>query len=366
MHEQQAFAQRHADMVGELHGRGASAAFLAIDDDEVRQDAGFQHGLGNAHEFPRVAQAELETHRLAARQLAQAGNELQQLDRRAEGTVRRRGDAVLAHAHTTGLGNLGADLVPRQDAAVARLGALAELDLDHLHLWRARLLGETLRVEAAVLGAAAEVATADFPDQVTAMFAVVRADAAFAGVMGKTAHARTAVERRDGVGTEGAEAHGRNVEDRGRVGQAALRPANGDTERCRVWRGHRQHGMADELEAGFVGIVERAEGFLGAFVLGAGVDQRALRAGERQLVVVALDQVLADFRADGLDQVADVAQDRVVAAHRMVALAQVVQADQAEQRGDQGYWPQPGMLEQQRQAGEGEQQAESEAGVAAG
>ncbi|MCY1187982.1 hypothetical protein D9M73_290290 [compost metagenome] len=50
----------------------------------------------------------------------------------------------------------------------------------------------------------------------------------------------------------------------------------------------------------------------------------------------------------------------------MVALAQVVQADQAEQRGDQGYWPQPGMLKQQRQAGEGEQQAESEAGVAAG
>ncbi|MNV75778.1 hypothetical protein D3C71_1690940 [compost metagenome] len=102
--------------------------------------------------------------------------------------------------------------------------------------------------------------------------------------------------------------------------------------------------MADELEAGLVGIVEGAEGLLGTFVLGPGVDQRTLRAGERQLVVVALDQVLADFRADGFDQVADVAQDRVVAAHGVVALPQVVQADQAEQRGDQCERPQPGML----------------------
>jgi len=162
--------------------------------------------------------------------------------------------------------------------------------------------------------------------------------------MGKTAHACTAVQGSDGVGAEGAEAHGRDVEDRCRIGQAALRPANGDAERCRVWRGHWQHGMADELEAGLVGIVEGAEGLLGAFVLGPGVDQRALRAGERQLVVVALDQVLADLRADGFDQVADVAQDRVVAAHGVVALPQVVQADQAEQRGDQCQRPQPGML----------------------
>ncbi|MND42383.1 hypothetical protein D3C80_331560 [compost metagenome] len=193
VHEHQALAHRHAHVVAELAWRRTGAAFLAIDDDEVRSDASGQHGLGNAHELPRVAQAEFEPHRLAARQLTQAGNELQQLDRRAEGTVRRRRDAILAHAHATSCGNFGADLVPRQDAAVARLGALAELDLDHLHLRRARLLGEALRVEAAVLGAAAEVATADFPDQVTAMFAVVRADAAFTRVMGKTAHARTAV-----------------------------------------------------------------------------------------------------------------------------------------------------------------------------
>ncbi|MNU07071.1 hypothetical protein D3C72_2525050 [compost metagenome] len=52
-------------MVGELHWRSTRAAFLAIDDDEVRQDPGFHHGLGDTHEFPGMAQAELKAHRLA-------------------------------------------------------------------------------------------------------------------------------------------------------------------------------------------------------------------------------------------------------------------------------------------------------------
>ncbi|MNC46371.1 hypothetical protein D3C75_953910 [compost metagenome] len=88
--------------------------------------------------------------------------------------------------------------------------------------------------------------------------------------------------------------------------------------------------------------------------------------GEGQFVVITFEQVLTDFRADGFDQVTDIAQDRVVASHRMVALAQVIQTDQAEQRGDQRYRPQPGMLGQQGQAGESEDKAEYEAGVAAG
>ncbi|MNE36172.1 hypothetical protein D3C80_1299730 [compost metagenome] len=90
MHEQQPFAQRYANVVGELHRRRAGAAFLAVDDDEVGQDAGFQHGLGDAHEFPRVAQAELEPHWLATGQLTQLGDELHHFDRCREGAVARR------------------------------------------------------------------------------------------------------------------------------------------------------------------------------------------------------------------------------------------------------------------------------------
>ena len=76
----------------------------------------------------------------------------------------------------------------RQHAAVAGLGALAELELDHLHLRVGRaLLGEALRAEAAVVVAAAEVARADLPDQVAAVLAVVAADRAFAGVVREAA-----------------------------------------------------------------------------------------------------------------------------------------------------------------------------------
>lgn len=87
VHEQQALAQRHADVVGELHRRRARAAFLAVHHDEVGQDPGFQHGLGNAHEFPRMPQAELEAHRFAAGQFSQLLDELHQFDRRGERAV---------------------------------------------------------------------------------------------------------------------------------------------------------------------------------------------------------------------------------------------------------------------------------------
>src|SRR5690606_2202600 len=113
--------------------------------------------------LPGMADRQLETGRLAAGELAQALDELQQADRRVEGTVRRRRDAVLAHRHATGLGNLRADLGRRQDAALARLGALAELELDHLHLRIGGIALEAFGIEAAVAIAAPEVARADFP-----------------------------------------------------------------------------------------------------------------------------------------------------------------------------------------------------------
>ena len=51
-----------------------------------------------------------------------------------ERAVAGRRDAVHAHRHAARLGDLGRHLRARQHAAVAGLGALAELELDHLHL----------------------------------------------------------------------------------------------------------------------------------------------------------------------------------------------------------------------------------------
>ncbi len=98
--------------------------------------------------------------------------------------------------------------------------------------------------------------------------------------------------------------------------------------------------MADELETRTVYVAERAKGLVGDLVLGAGIDQRALGAGEGQGVAVVFQQVLADLGPYGFDQVAQVAQDGVVATDGLARLQQVVDTDQAEQCGTQRQWPQ--------------------------
>ena len=65
-HEDEAFAQRHAEMIGEFERRGAGAALLAVDHDEVGLDAALHHRLAEPEEFPGMADAELEADRLAA------------------------------------------------------------------------------------------------------------------------------------------------------------------------------------------------------------------------------------------------------------------------------------------------------------
>src|SRR3546814_974387 len=66
VHQHQRLVHRQADVVDELRGRRAGAAFGAVDDDEVRQGAGFLHRLGHREPFPRVADRQLEAGRLAA------------------------------------------------------------------------------------------------------------------------------------------------------------------------------------------------------------------------------------------------------------------------------------------------------------
>src|SRR5262245_37200147 len=95
------------------------------------------------------------------------------------------------------------------------LGALTELDLDHLDLRVGRVRDELCLVEAAVLVAAAEVAGRDLPDQVAAMHAMIGADRALACVVRETALLRAAVQRQDRVARERTEAHRRDVEDAG-------------------------------------------------------------------------------------------------------------------------------------------------------
>src|SRR5262249_11237341 len=159
----------------------------AVDHDEIGIDAGFAHRLTDRQELPGVADAQLEAGRLAAGELSHVGDELHHLDRRRERAVRGRRDAILAHGHAANLGNLLRDLRCRQNAAMAGLGTLADLEFHHLDLVFARNPRELVRIEGAVAMAAAEIARANLPDDVAAHFAVIGADAALPGIVGETA-----------------------------------------------------------------------------------------------------------------------------------------------------------------------------------
>ena len=326
VHQQQALLQRRTHVVGELQRRGPGAALGPVHHDEVGRDAGGQHRLADGEPLPRVTDAQLEAGGLAARQRAQPVDEAQHFHRRVEGTMARWADARHPHRHATRRGDFRRHLGAGQHAAMARLGALAELELDHLDLRVGGVGDEAFFVERTVVVAAAEVARADLPDQVAAMLAVVAADGAFAGVVREMAALGAAVERQDGIGRQRAEAHRRDVEHAGAVGLRAA-GADGHAEVVAVDLRGRDR-VVDPLVAHLLDVHLRAEGPVVRLTLGALVHQRALLSREGCGLVVALDEVLADLGADEFQQEAQVPDDGVVAQDGVLRLPQVVQADQ--------------------------------------
>ena len=132
--QHQAFSKRRADVIDEFERRRARSALRAVDDDEVRANPGFDHRLADGHELPWMADAKLETNGLAVGQLTKPRDEMHHLDRRVEGRVARRRNAIDADRDAARFGDLGGNFGAGQNAAVTRLCALRELDFDHLHL----------------------------------------------------------------------------------------------------------------------------------------------------------------------------------------------------------------------------------------
>src|SRR5258708_6623999 len=97
------------------------------------------------------------------------------------------------------------------------LGALTDLEFDHLDLIVGGDAGEFLRIERAVPVAATEIAGADFPDDVAAILAVIGADTALAGVVREAALPGARVQRAHRVRTERAKAHPADVKHQTRI-----------------------------------------------------------------------------------------------------------------------------------------------------
>jgi hypothetical protein len=180
VHGDQALRQRGADVVGVLERGRAGATFLPVDDDEVRPRALVEHRLAEGEHVRPAADAQLDPHRFAARQLAQLREEPHQLARRAERGVRGRADAVATLRHPAGGGDLRGHLSCGQHTPDPRLRALGELDLEGLHFLRelSRLLGR----ERSIGIANAVLRGADLCDHVAPAFEVKWRSSALARV----------------------------------------------------------------------------------------------------------------------------------------------------------------------------------------
>src|SRR2546423_14702762 len=104
--------------------------------------------------------------------------------------------------------------------------ALVDFEFDNLDLVFGGDRSEFVRIERAVAIAAAEISGTDLPDQISAVLAVIGTDAALASVMREAALFRASVERAHRIGTERAEAHRRDVEDRCRIRLGAIRASD--------------------------------------------------------------------------------------------------------------------------------------------
>ena len=329
VYEGQRFQHRHADPVGELDRCCAGAAFGPVDDDEIGNDASFQHRLDHAEKLTAMTDAQFESDRLAAGQFTQLADELHQADRRRKGAVGGRRNAIDAHRNAAGFGNFRRNLRSWQHAAMSWLRALAQFQFDHLDLRVRGDHGELLRREAAVIVAATEIAGCNLIDQIPASFPVVAADATFASVMRKAAFPGARVQSKDGIGRQRAKAHRRNVVEAGIIRPTAGRPANAHAK-IGVVEHDRHGGVSEPGIAGSVDILDGAEWALVFVTLGALIDEPTILPAERLRVAVALDQILPDLGAEAFEYEAQMADDRIVAQDRMPALNDIMHPDRGQ------------------------------------
>ena len=158
--------QRHG--VGEDQRRRAGAALAAVDGHEVDAAPGLPHEVGELVPELAVADRGLDSHR----QTGFGGEQLHPVEQAVgvgELGMPRRADAVAPLRNAACGRDLGGHLGAGQQPAEARLGALAELDLQRPHRGACDHVLELVQVEAAFGVAAAEVRGADLEDQLAAV-----------------------------------------------------------------------------------------------------------------------------------------------------------------------------------------------------
>ena len=189
VHRQQSLGQRRADVVLVLQRRRAGAALAAVDD---RRSRASPPRRPSPCRWPRKSTRE-PRQSLKPAGLPPASSRIRATNstssRGVENTRWYDGDTHFSPFGTPRASAISwVTLAPGSTPPMPGLAPWLSLSETILTWSSAAVSRELVRVEVAVLGAGAEVAAADLPDQVAAL-AVVRAEPALAGVVGEAARA---------------------------------------------------------------------------------------------------------------------------------------------------------------------------------
>ena len=342
--QRQGLAQRQADRVDQRHGGGAGPAFGAVHGDEVGRGlpALGTHGLQQAVQHGRRPDHRLDADRLAGDR-AYAVYHGDQFAVVAYVRVTIGTERILSRSDAADARDLVVHLGARQDAALARFGALAELDLEHAHLRDGGDLVQPVVAQLAVQIAHSVLGGADLEHEVAAAFQVIGRQSAFAGIHPAARLLGTHRQRPYRGFGDGPVAHPRDVEQRGRgIRLFALRADGKRLGRHRVLAQRGKRGIHEQHAAGALQVAGGAEGDRVVDVLGRTVDPGALGAVERQFLAVHGEEVLAEELAQVFEEVTEAPYDGIVAADRVLRLGDVhdvghqrPQRDAAEQKDEQ-------------------------------
>ena len=204
--------QGHVIRIGQRSGAGS--ALSSVDGDKVHAPPGVVHHPGQVMPEAHLPHGGLDPHWQPGG-LRDGLHPVQHAVRIVERGVGRGADAVFSHLNAPDRGDFGSDLGRGENSSLGGLGALAELDFDGQHRVLFHQFHQPLHAERSVRRAAAEIGGADLHHQLPAVL-MVPGDAAFAGVVHAIGEFGALVERGDGVGAQGTEAHGRDIEGRSR------------------------------------------------------------------------------------------------------------------------------------------------------
>ena len=169
MHQHQALGQRHPDVVLELLWGRAGSALGAVDDDEVRGDAGGEHALADGQELGAGAHAELEADRLAAGEPAQRRDERHHLAVGVPNAVCAGGDTTVRPCGTPRVAAISAlTLGPGSTPPSPGLAPCDSLIEIALTAGSCAFSANFAASKLPSVVAAAEVPRTDLPDQVAA------------------------------------------------------------------------------------------------------------------------------------------------------------------------------------------------------